>query len=305
MSDIITKRSEIIFLYDIKDANPNGDPLDDNKPRIDEETGINIVTDVRLKRTIRDYIADFKNLEIFIREEKNKDGKSKTKDTILQDMKIEKGEDLLKKCVDIRMFGSTAAIKNKTITYTGPVQFKIGRSMHKVKLEYIKGTTVMPSGEGKEQGTFTEQYILPYSLINFYGIINENAAKSTGLTKDDVTLLIEAMWNGTKNIISRSKVGQVPRLLLKVNYKESSYHIGDINSKMKLVTSLPDEELRDISQLSIDVTELIKILKQNSSKIDSIDCITDPSLSFIYEGAKRDLKSIILDEKFKLNEITL
>ena len=59
-------RSEILFLYDVKDANPNGDPLDENKPRIDEETGINLVTDVRLKRTIRDYLHSFKKMEIFV-----------------------------------------------------------------------------------------------------------------------------------------------------------------------------------------------------------------------------------------------
>ena len=54
-------RSEILFLYDIVDNNPNGDPLDSNKPRIDEETSINLVTDVRLKRTIRDYLYDYKD----------------------------------------------------------------------------------------------------------------------------------------------------------------------------------------------------------------------------------------------------
>lgn len=67
-------RSEILFLYDIVDANPNGDPLDDNKPRLDEENEINLVTDVRLKRTIRDYLHDFKNQELFIKEIKDKDG---------------------------------------------------------------------------------------------------------------------------------------------------------------------------------------------------------------------------------------
>ena len=55
-------RSEILFLYDIVDNNPNGDPLDSNKPRIDEETSINLVTDVRLKRTIRDYLYDYKDI---------------------------------------------------------------------------------------------------------------------------------------------------------------------------------------------------------------------------------------------------
>ena len=68
LSEKALKRSEIIFIYDVNDGNPNGDPLDENKPRIDEETGINIVTDVRLKRTIRDYLHNFKGLEIFVRE---------------------------------------------------------------------------------------------------------------------------------------------------------------------------------------------------------------------------------------------
>jgi CRISPR-associated protein Csh2 len=66
MSDILKNRSEILFLYDVTDANPNGDPMEENRPRIDEETSINIVTDVRLKRTIRDYLRDFKNQNIFI-----------------------------------------------------------------------------------------------------------------------------------------------------------------------------------------------------------------------------------------------
>ena len=69
MSEIVSNRSEILFLYDVKDINPNGDPLDENKPRIDEETMQNLVTDVRLKRTVRDYLHDFLDQEIFIRGE--------------------------------------------------------------------------------------------------------------------------------------------------------------------------------------------------------------------------------------------
>ena len=88
MSEVIKSRSEIVFLYDIKDANPNGDPLDENKPRIDEETGINIVTDVRLKRTIRDYLMNFKNEEIFVREITDEAGK-------IQDAKL-RAKDFLK-----------------------------------------------------------------------------------------------------------------------------------------------------------------------------------------------------------------
>ena len=64
----LTKRSEILFLYDVQNNNPNGDPNDENKPRYDEESGRNLVTDVRLKRTIRDYLKDYKNQNIFVQE---------------------------------------------------------------------------------------------------------------------------------------------------------------------------------------------------------------------------------------------
>jgi len=226
MSDVLTSRHEILFLYDVKDSNPNGDPIDENKPRIDEETGVNIVTDVRLKRTIRDYLHDNKKMEVFVREVKKEDGNLKTKEDRLDDLQINSPEDLINKCIDIRLFGATAAIKERTITFTGPVQFKFGRSLHRVKLDYVKGTTVMPSKEARKQGTFTEVYTLPYSLIVFHGIANENAARYTQMTSQDYELLMEAIWNGTKNLISRSKFGQMPRLLLDIEYKDPNFR-GD------------------------------------------------------------------------------
>lgn len=307
MSEIISNRAELLFLYDVKDANPNGDPLDENKPRIDEETGVNIVTDVRLKRTIRDYLHDFKGQEIFIREVRKEDGTLKTKEDRLDDLKIGTPEALLGKCIDIRLFGATTAIKNKTITFTGPVQFKIGKSMHRVLLKFIKGTTVMPSKEAKEQGTFTEEYILPYSFINFYGIINENAAKETRLTGEDVELLLDAIWNGTKNLISRSKAGQIPRLLLKVNYKEDNYHIGDLNNMdmVSLISDLRDEEIRDITQVKLDITGLVKVLKSNKEKISAIDYKADDRLSFVCNGAEKSLTDCLSDTEIALNQLTL
>jgi CRISPR-associated protein, Csh2 family len=74
MSDLLKNRREILFLYDVSFGNPNGDPNDLNKPRIDEETGKNIVTDVRLKRTVRDYLMNFEGFEIFVKEIAKEDG---------------------------------------------------------------------------------------------------------------------------------------------------------------------------------------------------------------------------------------
>lgn len=293
MSDEIKNRSEIVFLYDVKDINPNGDPLDENKPRIDEETMINLVSDVRLKRTIRDYFYDFKKLEVFIRGVRKDDGTLKDKDERLDELKVTKPEELLDKCIDMRLFGATAAIKGKSITFTGPVQFRIGRSLHRVKLTFMKGTTVMPSEKKKVQGTFTEQYILPYSLIGFYGVVNENAGKYTHLTENDVSLLLEALWNGTKNLISRTKVGQMPRLLIRVIYTEKNYHIGDLTSMIRLDSTLADEEIRDVTDYSLEISDLVKILSINKGKIQSIEYMTDDRILFKEDGKDGSLEEIL------------
>jgi len=305
MSEIVSNRSEIVFLYDVKDSNPNGDPLDENKPRIDEETMLNLVTDVRLKRTIRDYLHDFSKEEIFILGVKKDGGTLKTKEERMNNLKINSAEDMIEKCVDIRLFGATAAVKEKTITFTGPVQFKIGRSLHKVQLKFIKGTTVFPSAKGKDQGTFTEMYVLPYSLIGFYGVVNENAAKHTKLTNSDVDLLMDALWNGTKNLISRSKVGQMPRLLMKINYKEKNYHIGDLNALLELKSDIRDEEIRDVEDYVLDVTKLLDILQVNSDKIKDIDLMIDKRVIFKRESEQIDLAKELDKQGLKVNQLKL
>lgn len=298
---IIDKRSEIIFLYDIKDANPNGDPLDLNKPRIDEETGLNIVTDVRLKRTIRDYLYEAKGYDgsgdkdIFVREIREddggiQDGKSRAKDFNEDPQKI------LKTCIDIRLFGGVIPLSGDSITYTGPVQFQMGRSLHAVEVKHIKGTGAFAAQKGSKNKTFREEYILPYSLIGFYGIINENAAKYTGLTEEDVKLLIEGMWEGTKNLISRSKFGQVPRLLIKVNYSERNFYIGELKEYIKLKSDLMDEKIRDISDFTLDISALLDILRDNDDKIESIDYIIDDRVELTANGEKVNLNEI---NKFK------
>jgi CRISPR-associated protein Csh2 len=293
-------RSEIIFLYDISYANPNGDPMDENKPRIDEETEINIVTDVRLKRTIRDYLHDFKNEDIFVREieyepGKIQDAKLRAEDYLLDNdgNKIPKKglkpeefkaiiyENVLKNCIDARLFGGTIPLPKSSITLTGPVQFKFGRSLNKVEIKHIKGTGAFASSAEKQQKTFREEYILPYSLINFYGVINENAAKKTKMTEEDASLLIDAIWNGTKNLITRSKFGQMPRVLIKITYNDENYFIGDLDKKIKIEHDFEDDKkLRDIQEMKLDISDLINLLKSNKNKIESISMKLDPLAVF-------------------------
>ncbi len=294
MSELVKNRSEILFLYDVTDANPNGDPVDENKPRIDEETGVNIVTDVRLKRTVRDYLNDYKKKDIFVLEIRDNNGNLKTKEERLKDFKNNPIE-VMEKCIDIRLFGATTAVEDKTMTLTGPVQFKYGRSLHKVDLTYIKGTTVMPSGADRKQGTFTERYILPYSLIAFYGVVNENAAQQQGiqLTEEDISLMLEGMWNGTKNLISGSKFGQMPRLLMHVIYKDGNFYIGELDRHISLQTDKNSESIRDISEVKIDITNLVKALNDHKEKIEKIRIKTDERIAFIKDGKDVAIKDVL------------
>ena len=286
MSNIVANRSEILFLYDIRDGNPNGDPLDENKPRIDEETSTNLVTDVRLKRTIRDYLHNFKGKEIFVREiiynEAEKfiqDGKRRAKNF------DENAERILNECIDVRLFGGVIPLTKDSITYTGPVQFKMGRSLHRVVMKHIKGTGAFASKDNSKQATFREEDILPYSLILFYGLINENAAKYTKLTEEDIPLLLDGIWNGTKSLISRSKVGQNPRLLIKINYSKENYHIGDIDRMVRLVSEIPDETIRDIGDVQLDITPLINKLQEKVESIKDVELMVDDRVRFVFDGS--------------------
>ncbi len=297
MPESIKNRSEVLFLYDVKDANPNGDPVDENKPRIDEETGVNIVTDVRLKRTIRDYLHDYKQQEIFVLEARDEKGNLKTKEQRLKEFD-NNPQEVINRCIDIRLFGATTAVEDKTMALTGPVQFKFGRSLHRVDVSYIKGTTVMPSGAEKKQGTFTERYIVPYSLIAFYGIVNETAAsqQSIPLSEQDILLMLEAIWNGTKNLISGSKFGQVPRLLLQVVYKQGlNFYIGELDKLISMSIDKADEALRDISEAKIEVGQLIKALKENQEKIEAISFKLDPRISITQDNKDINLVDALKD----------
>lgn len=295
---MIRNRQEILFLYDVMDANPNGDPLDENKPRIDEETGINIVTDVRLKRTIRDYLYSYKGYDgsngkdIFVRELASdkggiKDGKARAKDF------KENVDEILEKAIDIRLFGGVIPLDKASITFTGPVQFNMGRSLNKVTLKHIKGTGAFASGEGKAQKTFREEYIIPYSLIGFHGIVNENAAKETKLTDEDVVLMDEAIWNGTKNLITRSKMGHMPRLLLRVVYKaEQNFFIGDLQNKIEISFDMPEEKLRTIKDFSIKMDDLVNELVLYKDKVEKVIYTTDKNLRLTLKGQNVNLKDI-------------
>lgn len=333
-------RTEILFVYDLADANPNGDPNDENRPRMDLETGHAKVSDVRLKRTVRDYLHDYCGLEIFCREIEKEDGTlqegkeraedffkvieskaQKNADNVLRKRDlIEEG--VIKSCIDVRLFGGTIPVsfkkakeeKKSSITLTGPVQFAMGTSLHRVEPRFIKGTGAFAGGQGREQRTFREEYVLPYALIAFYGIVNHQAAKATKMTAEDAEKLFEAIWYGTKNLITRSKIGQRPLLLLLVEYTASNAnsYVGRLDRfldlkrndggsvllhsrDLKNETEARDEELRDGAKVQLDLGRMQKALSARKAKIERIRFAWDSGLALSHAPTQSDDKWTFFD----------
>ena len=180
----------------------------------------------------------------------------------------------------------------------------MGRSLHKVEINHIKGTGAFASGEGKDQKTFREEYVLPYSLISFYGVINENAAKETNMSDEDIPLLMEGIWNGTKNLISRSKFGQVPRILLQIEYSKENFFIGDLNNKVSLTHDLDnDKQIRSINDFNVELSLLISSIEENKDNISKIYYKFDNQVSFEGYSDSRELLSKFEELGIEVSEI--
>ncbi|WP_018963748.1 type I-B CRISPR-associated protein Cas7/Csh2 [Coprothermobacter platensis] len=344
-------RREILFLYDVIYANPNGDPNDENRPRLDEESGKLYVTDVRLKRTVRDYMKDILGKEIYIYEETDEEGKRITKAARLRQSFNSSPIEAMRHCIDLKLFGATFAIKDKekenndkpkgksknkaveenedtdsdeeneikekNLNFTGPVQFRFGRSLHAVKLQNVKGTTVMPKGENKKAGTFTDKWIVPYALIGFEGVVNgitaeknreflEKKAKESdgfGLTLEDLDTMYQAMWRGTKELFTTSKA-QSPMLLLEVVYNDETYHIGDLERMLTVKTELKHEDIRDTKDYLLDTTDLVNVLKEHADKIRFIRVKQNPILNTAYGDEVKPISDILKEHGFEVQSFS-
>lgn len=297
-SETITTRSEILFLYDITDANPNGDPNDENRPRLDRESGRAKVTDVRLKRTIRDYLQHARAEKIFIADWEKPDGTLKQSRDRMDDFakkaasKNEKRAAILSACIDLRLFGAAIPLgkgeEGGSITFTGPVQFSMASSLHRVEPRFTKGTSAFATKQNVKQRGFREEHVLPYGLFAFYGIVNHRAAEATKLSREDVEKLYEAIWFGTKGLITRSKIGQRPLLLLAVEYKSenSNSYIGRLDRFLKLKLQAPadlpgdfrEEAIRGTEHYEVDLSDLQAALGARKNKIKEVRYAHDTRL---------------------------
>lgn len=279
--------NEILYLYDAKLCNPNGDPDEENRPRMDYEREVNLVSDLRLKRYIRDYLLDL-GYDIFVRtvEDKTVSAEERTKK-----FKEFTDEWILDNLIDVRMFGATMPVKNDNKTFIGPVQFNWGYSLNKVELLESSITSHFSSDASNKQGAIGKDYRVKYSLISFFGVVSGKRAEKTNLKEADLELLDKAMKYAIVNQATRSKVGQYPRLYLRVQYKDSNTILGDYRDYIELNEKV--DSIRDIEEVSLDITKLVEKLNANREKINRIFYFADEALELTYNNNRVDLKEVL------------
>ncbi|MCX7695383.1 MAG: type I-B CRISPR-associated protein Cas7/Csh2 [Caloramator sp.] len=287
--------NEILYLYDAKLCNPNGDPDEENRPRMDYEREVNLVSDLRLKRYIRDYLLDL-GYDIFVR---GVDGKTVNAEGRTKEFKEFTDEWILNSLIDVRMFGATMPVKGDNKTFIGPVQFNWGYSLNKVELLESSITSHFSSDTGNSQGAIGKDYRVKYSLIAFFGVVSGKRAERTKLKDEDLELLDRAMKYAIVNLATRSKVGQYPRLYLRVEYTDSHTILGDFRDYITLTEKV--ENIRDIEEVSLDITRLVQRLADNRDKINRIFYFADSSLELMLNGNRVDLKEALKD--FNLVEV--
>lgn len=271
-------RSEFLFCYDARMCNPNGDP-DENRPRIDPVTGRNLVTEFRLKRTLRDYLQKQMGQRIFLRQEiADKMGNIRTIEDLAEEHITGKKKDretirnsLLKDYIDLRLFGLLFAVPDFHFKQTGPVQFAIGQSLHRVEEIPLRMTRIVPTREEAKAGAFGEKSILRYSFIAFHGFLNDHVAETVNLSEEDVANMMTAMWFGTTDLSTTSKYGQQSRLLLRVKYKNQFAYIGDLDRTIRLESSVDEEKLEDISKIILNINDLLKVLMENKDVLQEVE----------------------------------
>lgn len=221
---IVNKRYDFVLYFDVLDGNPNGDPDAGNLPRIDAESGHGIVTDVCLKRKVRNYVGLTKGeqppYEIYIKEKavlnsQNERAYQALGVDLSGDDKKRKGGDktedarkwMCQNFYDVRTFGAVMSTGVNCGQVRGPVQFTFARSCEPVvSLEHsITRMAVTTTKEAEDQGgdnrTMGRKFTVPYGLYRSHGFVSAPLSEQTGFKEEDLSLL----WDALKNMFEHDR----------------------------------------------------------------------------------------------------
>lgn len=212
--DVVKKRYEFVLLFEVENGNPNGDPDAGNMPRIDAETGLGLVTDVCLKRKIRNYVdiakSSIEGYDIYVREGSvlNTQHKKAYKALELEPeskklpKEVEQAKNLTRfMChhfFDIRAFGAVMSTEVNCGVVRGPVQINFARSLDPIVQQEITITRMAVTSEKdaeKKDREMGRKFIVPYALYRVEGYISAFLADKTGFSEDDLKLFWDALIN--------------------------------------------------------------------------------------------------------------
>lgn len=209
----LENRVDFVYIFDVKDGNPNGDPDAGNLPRVDAETGMGLVTDVCLKRKVRNYIQVVKECadgyDIFIKEKAvlNKLIDDSHEDDTVKTVKDAKDKTsaarnvMCRRYYDVRTFGAVMSTGKNAGQVRGPIQLTFARSVDPIVTSEhsITRMAVATEKEAEKQGgdnrTMGRKATVPYGLYMCYGFISANLAQQTGFSEEDLKLFWDALKN--------------------------------------------------------------------------------------------------------------
>ena len=202
----MNNRYDFLYLFDCQDANPNGDPDAGNLPRIDVETGQGLVTDVCLKRKIRNFVAQTTDQNIYFVEgavHNRQHGEAyeaigeKPEKKVSPTIKDKATAWMCEHYYDVRTFGAVMSTEVNCGQVRGPVQLSFARSINEiVSSEHaITRTSVTNEKDVDKERTIGRKFTIPYGLYLAKGFVNPFLAKQTGYSDDDLELLFTALEN--------------------------------------------------------------------------------------------------------------
>lgn len=272
---IIKNRYEFVYLFDVANGNPNGDPDAGNMPRLDPETNKGLVTDVSLKRKIRNYVALEKELEpghaIYMQEKSVLNNQHKKAYDALslkpEAKKLPKEEAkareltawMCKNFFDVRTFGAVMTTEVNAGQVRGPVQLAFASSIEPVvPLEItITRMAVTNEKESDKERTMGRKHILPYGLYRVHGFISAKLAERTGFSEDDLQLIWRSLLNMFEHDRSAARGEMAARKLIVFKHENAmgnapAHKLFDL-IKIERVDTSSDSPARSFADYRVSV----------------------------------------------------
>lgn len=271
----IENRYEFVLFFDVENGNPNGDPDAGNMPRIDAETGLGLVTDVCLKRKIRNYVdivkGETEGFDIYVREGSilNTQHRKAYKFYELEpeSKKLPKAVEEAKKITkfmcdnffDVRTFGAVMSTEVNCGQVRGPVQLNFARSIDPIVQQEVTITRMAVTSEKdaeKKDREMGRKHIIPYGLYRVEGYVSAHLAQKTGFSEEDVNLLWDALVNMFDHDHSAARGKMAARKLVIFKHESAlgnapSHQLFDLIQVARKDVSTPARAFTDY-QLSID-----------------------------------------------------